>query len=625
MRRLLPILCLAFAGVLVAESMLNNGDFELNDQGWFFPECARTEAFAGRDGTAALRFQRLMPAKEDAVALSEMMALLPGHCYTLEAWAKSETLKDGAPRLGVKFATGKKGKTLLPGSAKCIALPETAQDWTRLCLDFTVPSQATSTKVNITFPRQVTGTVWLDRLSVKPANYPFTLALLYPTQGIIDENTSVLRIAVAKPGEFDLAKELVHKTLRLNQAGHPHALRSAAPIVEFPLKLASQQEFLNATVELLDNDSQRVLVTLRINLRVLHGQDALPDTSVTIDSRQRTVIQGQTVLPIGLVATSAANFPTNSPFQFLLPTPAAIDAIHSPAELKHFLDTCHRHGLRTILPVDDKCWPWLNDPTPIAELRRERLLTDCATHPAVAAWMLAPDTPFDGKTHYQVNRMDCNHPVCQVLDGTRLTSNYLCNGDGLIGYLEPLAKEHPEEMLTQARTWIDELVETRLPVWMVLHFPVDTTETFENLRTLALLAAAQGAKGFFFVPPLSENIIQLLDNQYINYIDIASEIACILQDLSPYLLSNNPVRDIPVTVKKGNAIAREFTDAQGKRVILLVGGFLPGKTHVTLNLPKNATVTSRFGATKPQRNGVWTFEGKGLCADILEIEDTATK
>jgi hypothetical protein len=79
---------------------------------------------------------------------------------------------------------------------------------------------------------------------------------------------------------------------------------------------------------------------------------------------------------------------------------------------------------------------------------------------------------------------------------------------------------------------------------------------------------------------------------------------------------------VPLTIKKGSAIAREFTDAQGKKVILLVGGFLPGKTHVTLHLPKNAVVTSRFGATKPQRNGIWSFQGKGLCADILEIEGT---
>ena len=140
MKCLLPILCLAFVGVFAAESMLNNGDFELNDQGWFFPECAQTEAFAGRDGTAALRFQRLMPAKEDAVALSEMMTLLPGHCYTLEAWVKSETLKDGAPRLGVEFATGKKGKKSLPGSTKYLTAPAVAHTWTRLCLDFTVPS-----------------------------------------------------------------------------------------------------------------------------------------------------------------------------------------------------------------------------------------------------------------------------------------------------------------------------------------------------------------------------------------------------------------------------------------------------------------------------------------------------
>ena len=622
MKCLLPILFLAFVGVFAAESMLNNGDFELNDQGWFFPECAQTEAFAGRDGTAALRFQRLMPAKEDAVALSEMMTLLPGHCYTLEAWVKSETLKDGAPRLGVEFATGKKGKKSLPGSTKCLTAPAVAHTWTRLCLDFTVPSEATSTRVNITLPRLVTGTVWLDRLSVKPANYPFTLALLYPLQGFIDEHTPILRIAVAKPGEFNLAKDLVHKTLRLNQPGHPQTLRAAAPIVEFPIKLASKQEFLNATVELLDNDSQRVLITLRINLRVLHTQDALPDNAVTIDSRQRTIIHGQPILPIGLVATSIANFPAKSPFQFLLPTQAAIDAIHSSTELKPFLDTCHQHGLRTILPVDDNCWSWLNELTPIAELRRERLLADCADHPAVAAWILAPDTPFDGKTHSQVNRMDYNRPVCQVLDGTRLTSNYLCNGDCLIGHLAPLAKEHAEEMLTQARTWLDELVGTYLPVWVVLHFPADTTATFENLRTLALLAAVQGAKGFLFDPSPLKNISQITELQYVKHIETLSATAQSLQELAPFLLSDLSTREVPLTIKKGSAIAREFTDAQGKKVILLVGGFLPGKTHVTLNLPKNAVVTSRFGATKPQRNGIWSFQGKGLCADILEIEGT---
>ena len=613
--------CLLLACLLPAATPLVNGDFELDDKGWKFPECAKTEAFAGRKGTAALVLQRTTPAEKDAVA-TQLLVLRPGQYYTLEAWVKCAELQNGSPTIGVEFFAGKKGKQPLTGNGKAITAPANASEWTCLTLDFYVPLEATATRLAITLPSQVTGTVWLDQLTLNPADYPIELALLYPLQGCIDGRTPRLRIAVAHPGTSNLSEELLRKTLRLNLEGHPQALRPATPIVEFPLDGPLNQDFLNATIELLDNDSQRIQTTLRISLRVIASADDLPANAITFDSRQRAIVNGQPILPIGLVASSPSDLPANSPFQFLLPAHETISTIHSSAELKDFLDNCQQRGLKTILPIDDCAWPWLNDLTPIIEVCRERLLADFASHPAVAIWRLATTAETDGEPRRQMIRTDYAHPVWQMLDGSRLPKNYLRAGDILGGKIDAPCAGYAENTLAKARVWTDELVATQLPTWMTLHFPVDGTATPEELRAITLLLAIQGAKGFLFDPSPLKNISQITELQYVNHIEILSTIAQSLQELAPFLLSDIPAREVTLTVKKGSAIAREFINPQGKKVILLIGGFLQGKTQATLSFPPNASVTSRFGTSKPKRNSVWTFEGKGLCADILEIEAT---
>ena len=587
---------IALAALLAhaAETTLVNGDFELDAKGWTFPECARTEAFAGIDGTAALVLRRT--AAPQNAAVTQPLTLRPGRAYTLEAWVKTDALVGPPPAIHLHFATGKKGKSPLPGATRSLQLPTDAPTWTRLRLDFTMPSDATAARLSIDLPAQTTGTLWLDALAVTPADYPVALALLFPHQGIIDDHTSLLRIAVTHPGAPDFASELLHWTLRLNHHGRPQTLRAAAPIVEFPIEIAPEQDLLTATVELLDNDTQRILDTLRVTLR----RRSAP---LAFDSRQRLLIQQQPVFPVGLATTSPAP-PTDASFRFLLPTPSALAAINTPDDLRQFLDDALHRDQRVILPLDSPdCFPWLAPLPP--DLRREHLLATFASHPALLAWQLQPAPPDEPPSRALLQ--DAPQPIAQRLDGTRFPANYLRSCDLLLGEVATARPDQPpDEALAYTRSWTRELQATGRPVWMTLRVPDHATPAPNELRAHALLLAALGVNSIYFV-----------DNKKLT--SSIKDLAAILDELSPYLLSNLSPRDLPLTIRKGDAIAREFTDHSGRRVILLIGGFLPGKTHAILNLPPDAHVTSRFGLAKPRRNGAWHFQATGPCADLLYL------
>ncbi len=625
MTRLFLVYLLTFTCLLhSAEALITNGDFEMDEKDWLFSASAHTEAFAGCDGTAALLLQHPVNAKEDATAMQELN-VAPGRCYTLEAWIRSDLRQGPPPTLGVDFATGKKGKKRLGGTEKSIDAPCKAAEWTCLTLEFTVPAETTVTRLTIALPRQTAGTLWVDKLTIKPTNRPFALALLYPLQGLIDENAQALRITIAKPGAADIREELVHKTLRITWENQTQMLRPATPIVEFPLESTLSQDFLNATVDLLDNGSQRTYATLPISLRVQHANAPMPDNALVLDQHQRATLHGQPLFPLGIVTTTPFPELADSPFRFVLPSPQAIRNIHSSDELRHFLDAWQRMHRQIMLPLDEKCWPWLNELTTIPELQRERLFADFANHPAMLAWQCSDTTETDDELRRQVNRADCMHPLCRMLDGTRLPTNYLNASDVLGGRVNAPSAEHPEASLTKARIWTQELVATQLPTWMVLHFPANGTASLDEMRATTLLMAILGAKGIFFDPtPLGENT-QISEQEKTSHFARLTELALLVQELAPYLLSTLPHRAVPLIIKKGEAIAHEFTNPQGKRVILIVGGFLPSKTQATFSIPSNAVATSRFGFTKPKRDGqTWTFQCKGVCADLLEL-DVASK
>lgn len=624
MKRLFPLFCIALAcRLMAAEPTLVNGDFEMGKKGWELPDCAKFESFAGHEGTTALILQRQTP-KSQPEAVEQYLHLQPDGIYTLEVWMKSIDLKGGAVQFFMRFFDQKDKP--LDRYEKCLKAPTGTFDWTNLILDFTVPHDTATCQLSILLPPQAIGTVFLDKLSIRRTNRPFSMALIHPAQGTLDAERPLFRIAIVKPGAANLSEALMNKTLRITWNGH-QSLRAAQPVVEMPLERPLEAPLMNLKVELLDLDSQRVDATLQTTLQTQPRQQ---DNACRIDARQRAIVDGRTFFPVGLVLDQA--LPTAvppllkaSPFNCVALTTKAVSGISSFEELQTTMDAWKQCGMRVIFPMTEETangnvpWPWYTSLAPSEELRRERLVPQVAALPALLAWQLPASVQPTETARRQLNRIDSAHPVLKQVDGARIMAEYHRDGD-LLGL--PIAiPQNKEDSRTLARTLqtLDELAQTHLGSWVVLRIPSDGSATPETLQAMTLLLAMHGVRGVFFAPTPQERDIDAIPWEML------SEQATLLNELSPFLLSNIPSREVPLRQKKGEAMAREFMDTRGNRVVLLIGGLKAGKTETLITFPKNATPVSRFGATRQLRNGNWCFIGKGICYDLIEIRATGDK
>ena len=593
-----------------AESLLVNGDFEMGDKGWSLSKQAEIRSFSGCDGTAALLLQTHASSIPEHTVQQSFRGV-PGDTYTLELWLKLVELNQGALQIDVSF-WDKKDKPL-SGYEKSLTVSSPNQVWTPLNLDFTVPLEASVCSLAISFTKDATGTAWIDKVSITPAARPFSLALIHPVQGMLDCKYPLLRVAVFKAGQRNLQEALIQKTLRLSWNGR-QALRAAQPVVELKLEPPPPEGLLNLRVELLDNESQAVDTTLQTTLRVHSGED---DRACHIDSRQRAIVDGQPFLPIGIAIgrpTPDAIPPAgNLPFNCVLLDASSLDGIASLEELCAALDAWRQRGLRVVFPVPDDGdrWSWYTTLGPTEEMRRERLLPEFAGHPALLAWQLHATSQPDDEIHRQLNRIDANHPVWLMLNGTRLMPEFRRDGD-LLGaaFALPATTEEAPASLSRLLRTLEELEETRLGFWTLLAFPSGNGSSYaDSIRAAVLLMAMRGARGIFF--DLTGHQLDTAEWGTI------SEAATLLQDLSPYLLSNIPPREIPLQQKKGRSTAREYMDHHGNRILLLAGGFQAGKTEALFQLPETAEPVSRFGHVRRVRKGTWSFTGKGICYDLL--------
>lgn len=614
---LAALLCHA---AFAAETLLVNGDFEMGGKGWNLPANAQIESFSGYDGTAALRLRR-QTADADADAVEQELRLPPDGIYTLEAWMKSIDLR-GAVQICIRFFDRKNSP--IDRFEKVLEGPDGTTEWTARTLDFLVPHDAATCRLAILLPPQATGTAYVDKLSIRPTDRPFALALVHPVQGALDADQPMLRIAIAKPGAANLPETLIRKTLRITWNGH-QALRAAQPLVEIQLERTSLSSQLNLLVELIDHDTQKVDTTLQTTLHLRTDHD---DSACRIDARQRAVTGGRPMLPVGLVLGQATpssfpHFQETTPFVCVALTPQAVAGISSPEELRAVMDAWKQLEMRVVFPLADDVdknvsrWPWYIALAPTEDLRRERLVSELADHPALLAWQLPAANQPDEDAHRQITRLDFAHPVWRLLDGARDMTEFRRDGD-LLGVSVTLP-HNQEDSCTLARVFqaLENLKQTHLGIWVTVRMPSDGLAKPEILRALTLLLALQGVHGVFF-DTTSENRDDAVPSGEFPW-KLLDEQAALLHELAPYLLSNIPSREVPLQLKKGEAIAREFTDHQGNRVVLLVGGLQPGKTEALFALPGNVSPVSRYGATRRFRNGNWSFTGRGVCCDLVEI------
>ncbi len=152
------------------------------------------------------------------------------------------------------------------------------------------------------------------------------------------------------------------------------------------------------------------------------------------------------------------------------------------------------------------------------------------------------------------------------------------------------------------------------------------------MRGITLLEALRGARGFigysFFdlKRPMDAKTYGEPKGTYEEFLwhwNERKEIATMLKNISPWLLSKKGPERVQLELKSGDAQAAFFTrdDAEGKPLVI-VASVGPENVDATLTLPADfPPMKSAYGHAKEVSPGVWHFRGYDIRGEILSPSD----
>ena len=300
----------------------------------------------------------------------------------------------------------------------------------------------------------------------------------------------------------------------------------------------------------------------------------------------------------------------------------------SPEQIIKVMDLAESKGLKVIFSCKDVgssarygVQEWHGTKGQDAIIRRITGLLK--KHPALLAWYINDEQPSSQIERLTAmrrlfNQMDANHPTYGVLYQYEDLPMYGSTSDiiGVDPY--PLNGDNLKKAvyaMTQSRL-------AGLPAWVVpqaanisiyssekkLENPQNPSE--EKMRSLALLEAAYGARGFIFYKYEDLKSWKLPKDNFAKEWAKVKRVVAALKSLEPYIMSEYPVE----LLSEGEVVAARLRNPDGKTVIVIcaVG---PGTASVKLKLG-DRRYRSKYGYTSKQ-NGEWTFRGSGICSDLL--------
>jgi hypothetical protein len=645
-RLLLSLLLFGAAGIYAADDLngyarldkqtdgvkpltLEDPGFENNGAGWGLRPCAVIEKGAGRSATHALKYHRTNP-KEYAV-ISTPAVLTPGAFYRFGAWVKTEDVttspQGGGATVALEFSkTGEDGKKAFLTGRYLKGVTGTG-DWQFVSDTVRVPKNATGANISLYIWKGATGTAWFDDIVLQEQGTNlWTLYLLNPYNTVSDGKCTV---AVSHDGKTASAQDL---EVRLNLKDPALTLR--APVrndrAEFALDNLAPGEY-DAGFMILNPARKEVLYSTAIPLTIKPGNRPL----VAVDRLGRTLVDGKPFMPVGVFSggIDAAMLDTlrDGGFNTVLPYSSMSlrtgKAKSTPEQIVQVMDMAAAKGIKVIFSCKDigsaaryglQEWHGAQGQDDIIG-KVTALLKD---HPALLAWYINDEQPSSQIQRVSAmrrlfNRLDPNHPTYGVLYQYEDLPLYgpTCDIIGVDPY--PLAEKHIGRAvyaMTQARF-------SGLPIWAVPQ--MSNTEVFrtekaipepqnpseEKYRSLVLLEAVYGAKGFIFYKFEDLKSWKLPKGNFEAEWMKMKNIAAMLKILEPYILSARPAE----ILSEGKVTAARLYNDGGKAAILICATG-PDSADATFKLDGN--YRSLYGRTVLQ-DGAWKFTGEGISSDLL--------
>jgi hypothetical protein len=643
---------------------VENSGFESGSANWLMSKDYKIISNGGRNGTAALFCER--ETIEETEAVCREFKLQHNCYYKMACWIKADITALGEYKTGATFIMlFKKGDRVLHriypnGLIK-------SGDWTYIEKVFTMVPDADTCEIKMNLFNGYRGRAWFDSLSLEIYD-KWSIYVAAPGMRTIFMDCPEMKVTAYCTG--DKSDENLYCLAEV--CGENFKEKTVAKIVNGQASIVFNQLHpgqAKVDLILLDAQKKQILARESFETNIFVPEQRNKDNACWIDLKGRSIVDGKPFLPIGLFMGHCLkediDIIADSDFNCLMPYASMSlrsdykyegdeidhytdrydgDANNSIDKVKEVLDLCNDKGLKIVFNLINlyeekkfniKKWHGVKGTDNIVK----KVIQEFKDNPSILAWYVNDESPasmFD--TLYArrklLNQLDPYHPTwCVSMHFTELyTFTQTCDVMGIDPY--PLINKNSD--MGPLKFAGQQAAKLKMPYWGVPQifswayyepfedigklenwtdvFPVPTEE---EIRTMTLSMAINGAKGFLFYyyPCIKDegNHIPVKDYFVKNWAKVKS-VASALKSLESYLLSDHEQQPIKLADVKGSVNASEFINNEGKSCVIIAAGKLE-KSSCIIN--SNKKYKSQFGNTKISKDGKYLFEGQNISSDIL--------
>ena len=580
------------------------------------------ESRAGMNGTAGLVISRSDAGRYDIAQLA-LPKLEGGKTYTLTLSAKAEGMKKNGKvfqgtigffavefyRKG-KYAGGEYG-----GGAN-------QNKWKSYQINFTVPNGATA-QLSFYLAKGLTGKVAVDDITIRTQGIPPSILIVSPKyltfrNGVADYEVLVDSEIPEKDVKVYVSVTRNGKTVaQFAVRGKDGLYRGSFGKIE-PGKVTF-------SLKLLDFRNKQIVAEENF---AFHSRPAEtpPANAALLDKAGRLIVDGKPFMPLGVYGLSAKTDKIN--YREIKEAGFNSVMLYVPEE-KLGLDEAQKAGLKLIYSI---CSRWHDH----QRAEAARLVKVNKDHPALLAWYISDEVSRENvprvlKLREAVSSIDPWHPTWTLTYRKQDFPYYGISGDiiGVDPY--PITVSGENQDIRLVADYMENANTTKLPCWIVPQIfswnsyhncnaeALRKTRyaTAEEIRSMPLLAAIYGARGFLFYSYFDlRKVDQFLPGSFEREWDKVKKMVAVMKELEPFILST--AKAPAVTVKSepaGSVHAAAMCDEKGNLRIIVVG--VGGKTRAAITVDDKRPLRSKFGLTKRLSDGRYEFLADKVNSDIL--------
>ena len=608
---------------------------------------------AGRNGTTTMQFNTPDP-KKYVIGGIRLPALDSNFTYVLKMYAKAEGLvhpsdvtEDG---LFCWEYANEKGAFVY---GKYPVFKNSPNEWKEYEMLIQPNPKVKESQITFYLKKGMTGKVTYDDISLYKFGKRYAAVLSYPKNltSNVGKESFVFQFDVSTPKSAVGLVTLTNGGRTQEKIAVPDASMRAKVdfygIVEGPVELGFR---------MADTAEKTIIGRNTYNLRALVRGNA-PSNAAMIDENGNLVVDGKPFFLNALFVNhahknaladiEAAGFNAIVPYASMKPHSFLLDKeelSNFTDEIKLFLEKARKHNLKVIFNLKGQLahardhevianWDGVTDRMAIA-LKAVNLIKD---HPQLLGWYINDETSamylkdvIDMRE--QVSKADLWHPVVSLTYEYANLPDYANSGDVFSYDSYPIAHDRKTQSLRGMLPGLEAARDCGVPHWFTQQvfnwaiYKAKNKDDFRNsyfptekeLRSMPLLAAINGAKGFIgyqydcVVPYVEDRWPGRSKEEWPKVVAMSK----VLNDLGPFIISTAKAPEVSVECNvPGEVQARAFIDGKGGIRVLIVG--MGSKCEAKVTVPGYPDLKSQFGSTKNLGNNVYLFQADVVDSDVL--------